>query len=390
MKYTVNDFFCGAGGIGIGFQQAGFDVIWACDFDKYCVETYKENVGKNVILADIKNLTSDDIPNANVWAFGFPCQDSSVAGKRKGFVLTCKECEAEWNATEETENSYCPVCKSTHIKAVTRSAMFFEIMRLIDEKKNKEKIIPEVLFIENVKGLKKYLPIVIKELEKRNYTAFVKLYNSKYWGVPQSRERYFIVAIQNNINDFDMPTELYDKKTPLYDFIDKKVEEKYFVNKDVATEVLKQACEKLNELGKIHATLTPARAKKRQCGPRAKAENAEMFTLTAQDIHGVIIDDTYGYESVPRIYLDEVPTLRSGRQGIKVITEAAEKEYLVRRLTPVEYGRLQGFPMEKWKQVVSDSQAYKQFGNAVTVNVVNAIAENIKEYLKKTEKNPDS
>ncbi len=84
MVYRVNDFFCGAGGVGIGFQKAGFDVIWACDFDKYAVETYRKNVSSHVIQADVKELTHADIPCAEVWAFGFPCQDLSVAGVRKG------------------------------------------------------------------------------------------------------------------------------------------------------------------------------------------------------------------------------------------------------------------------------------------------------------------
>ena len=111
------------------------------------------------------------------------------------------------------------------------------------------------------------------------------------------------------------------------------------------------------------------RAKKRQCGPRAKPEDAEMFTLTAQDIHGVIIDDTYGYESAPRIYLNEVPTLRSGRQGIKVITESGEKEYLVRKLTPVECERLQTLP-DNYTKGVSNTQRYKCLGNGWTAEVI--------------------
>ena len=67
MELTVNDFFCGAGGVGLGFQQAGFKIIWACDFDKYAVQTYRHNVGNYVIQADIKKLSRADIPTADVW-----------------------------------------------------------------------------------------------------------------------------------------------------------------------------------------------------------------------------------------------------------------------------------------------------------------------------------
>lgn len=93
---TVNDFFCGAGGVGLGFKNAGYDVIWACDLDKFAVQTYRKNVGEHVIQADIKELTYADIPKSDVWAFGFPCQDLSVAGKQKGLRLKCKDCGGEW------------------------------------------------------------------------------------------------------------------------------------------------------------------------------------------------------------------------------------------------------------------------------------------------------
>lgn len=93
MHITVNDFFCGAGGVGLGFMQAGCEVIWACDFDKYAVETYKHNIGQHVVQADIKKLTSRDIPHADIWAFGFPCQDLSIAGKKKALTFSVKTAE---------------------------------------------------------------------------------------------------------------------------------------------------------------------------------------------------------------------------------------------------------------------------------------------------------
>ena len=292
MRLTVNDFFCGAGGVGLGFIGAGYDVIWACDFDKYAVDTYRRNVGDHVIQADIKKLTREDIPKADVWAFGFPCQDLSVAGKQKGFRFVCKDCGEEWgyDSEEHRDGIKCPRCGGENYQAASRSGMFFEMMRLLDETAEETpEYLPRALFIENVKGLKPYIPVLEEELQRRGYTAHVQLYNSKYWGVPQNRERYFIVGLQENVKRFSFPEEQHENVPKLSTVLDKNVDEKYYIDDEKAQTIIKQALEKLEALGKVHATLTPDRVEKRQNGPRAKAEEAEMFTLTAQDIHGVIV-----------------------------------------------------------------------------------------------------
>lgn len=85
-KLRINDFFCGCGGMGIAFQNAGFEIAGAWDFDKYAVQSYRENVGDHVRQQDIKEMKYEDVPKADVWAFGFPCQDLSVAGKQRGMV----------------------------------------------------------------------------------------------------------------------------------------------------------------------------------------------------------------------------------------------------------------------------------------------------------------
>ena len=103
-KLKVNDFFCGCGGMGIAFKNAGYEIAGAWDFDKYAVESYRANVGDHVQKADIKELHQADIPQADVWAFGFPCQDLSVAGKQRGMILKCEDCgeEIEINPEEYT------------------------------------------------------------------------------------------------------------------------------------------------------------------------------------------------------------------------------------------------------------------------------------------------
>ena len=123
--------------------------------------------------------------------------------------------------------------------------------------------------------------------------------------------------------------------------------------------------------------LTPDRINKRQNGRRFKDDGEPMFTLTAQDRHGIIIDDTQGYDGV-RTYNGISPTLRSSRSGLKTIDNLR-----IRKLTPLEYWRLQGFTDEQFYKAkdsgVSNSQLYKQSGNSVTVNVVDAIVKQLKE-----------
>ena len=134
-KYTVNDFFCGAGGVALGLRDAGFDIIWACDYDAHCVKTYSHNVGDYVVKADVTKLRYTDIPKADGWAFGFPCQDLSVAGQQAGFAFKCNECGTEWVYGALEHHTSCPNCQSENFSAVTRSACFFEVMRLLDETK---------------------------------------------------------------------------------------------------------------------------------------------------------------------------------------------------------------------------------------------------------------
>lgn len=395
----VNDFFCGAGGMGLGFKYAGFQLAGAWDFDKYAVESYRHNVSPIVKQADITQMTWDEIPYADVWTFGFPCQDISVAGKKAGMV-----------------------------KGKTRSGLFYEVMRLLEETKTyNPDHLPKVILAENVKAVKKYLPEIEKEYNARGYRMYATLYNSKYWGVPQNRERYFIIGIHESIEEeFVFPEQQTDFIPKLSTILEKEVDEKYYIDDEKAKKVIEQAKRRV-DLNGIHACITPDRVNKRQNGRRAKAAEEEMFTLTAQDRNGVIephlkqvgMLDMKGYESIRRVYDPDgiSPTLTTSEGGnrqpkmlvpISVVNQATEFKdfadqsqcllardykgfgnqsmnavidgFRVRRLTPREYARLQGFP-DSYKQVVSNTQFYKQIGNAVTVTVAQAIAERIKEFL---------
>ena len=210
-KLKVNDFFCGCGGMGIAFKNAGYEIAGAWDFDKYAVESYRANVGDHVQKADIKELHQADIPQADVWAFGFPCQDLSVAGKQRGMILKCEDCgeEIEINPEEYTGNTICPKCSSNNFKAASRSGCFFEMMRLLEEtEREREHAMPAVIIAENVRGLRPYLPVLRLEYERHGYTAHIEMFNSKYWNVPQNRDRYAVVGTRNKKNlSFTFPKE---------------------------------------------------------------------------------------------------------------------------------------------------------------------------------------
>lgn len=295
MQPIVNDFFCGCGGMGVGFLNAGYKIAGAWDFDKYAVQSYDHNVGHHVKQADIKEMTWQDVPFAHVWAFGFPCQDLSVAGKQAGLLLKCQDCDSDFaiDPSNFTGQTTCPSCGSKNYKAASRSGCFYEIMRLIDEtREHAPSSLPAVLVAENVKGLTPYIPVLAAELKQRGYIAHVKLYNSKFWNVAQNRERYYIAATRDDLPDvLQMPAQNEDPENvpKLSLFLDDNVPERFYIPNEKAQKIIEQALKRLEELGKVHATITPDRIEKRQNGRRAKDDEEPMFTLTAQDLHGIII-----------------------------------------------------------------------------------------------------
>ncbi|WP_138751097.1 DNA cytosine methyltransferase [Paenibacillus sinopodophylli] len=432
MPLLVNDFFCGTGGMGLGFIRAGYTVAKAWDFDTHAVKSYRENVDHSAEQADITHLTWKDVPKAHVWTFGFPCQDLSVAGHGEGIKVKCTSCAHEFIMSAETES--CPECNNGKFRAANRSGMLFEIMRLLEEiRENDPDKLPEVILAENVKKLRPLIPVLGNAFAIQGYVMQEpNLYNSKYWGVAQSRERYYVAGIRKDLpqEGFAYPVEDTQRPIPkLADFLDTDAPEKYYVSDEKARKVIDDALKRLETLGSTHAAITPDRMERRQNGPRAKADNDPMFTLTAQDLHGVIVDTrntrngrgVYSETTVPALLSTDYkepksvieqqpgisvvgildnqgttqehnnrvhdpegisPTLTAVSGGTHHIKIFDYSRYRVRRLTPTEYGRLQGFPMDTWNQVVSDSQAYKQFGNAVTVGLAEAQAIAITDYLK--------
>ncbi|MDX1769913.1 MAG: DNA (cytosine-5-)-methyltransferase [Planococcaceae bacterium] len=363
---TVNDFFCGAGGMGLGFKNAGFRLGGAWDFDKYAVESYGHNVSPKVKQADITQMTAADVPHSDVWTFGFPCQDISNAGNQAGMI-----------------------------KGVTRSGLFYEVMRLLDESKDK----PKIILAENVKAVKKYLPEIEKEYAAQGYKMYTVLYNSKYWGVPQNRERYFMIGVHESIvKEFVFTEQPTGIKTKLLDVLEVHVDENFYL-KDEQIARFTRSLESFNPmLGDIEVigTTKSDTAMGTNSSSWVHTSNKRIGTLSARDYKQpkqILVnqatkkgyDEAFTGDSI-NISHPNSKTRRGsvGKQVAQALLTGQEQvvvEPRIRKLTPREYARLQGFP-DTYEQVVSNTQFYKQMGNAVTVNVAQAIAERIKEFLQ--------
>lgn len=363
IRLKVNDLFCGSGGMGLGFKNAGFEIAGAWDFDKFAVQTYAHNIGEHVKKLDILEMDWTSLPFAHVWAFGFPCQDLSSAGKKDGWIMKCNHCEHE--VTVDPSNalmSYdCQKCEKGELKPATRSTLFFEVMRLIDEtKENAPHKTPPIIMAENVKRLKSLLPIMEREYKKRGYKMYHKLLNSKFWGVPQNRERYFVIGVHESIEkEFIFPEQQKYYESPVSTILETNVGEKYYIDDENAANVIEIV------------------------------KNAVSKTRPNEDI-GVKIFENGNIRphrmDARKSGISEMQVTHEGNPAPACISSHVSKIYgkstdsIVRTLTPREYARLQGFP-DSFEIIVSDSQFYKQMGNAVTVNVAQAIAERIKMYL---------
>lgn len=313
-KYKLVSLFSGIGGLDLGFEYAGFDVVWANDFDKYAVEAYKANVSDNIVHGDIR-LVKKDIPVHDVLVGGFPCQPFSSLGKMEGF--------------DDSQG---------------RGTLFFEIMDIIKTHDTK------VVVLENVKNLLSHdkgntFARIKNELDEAGYTLFYKVLNSADYGVPQRRNRLFMVAFNRkyyDIGKFDFPEAQGDPGSTL-DLLDKDVTAQYFLTKKVSETVLSR--------GKNNAVSAPT----------IDLPISKTLTATMHKWHRASQDNYFTDDTNYKKYCDD-------------------RRINIRRLTPNECRKLQGFPSD-WKFVVSDLQSYRQFGNAVTVNVSYAVAKKIREVM---------
>lgn len=324
--YKSIDLFAGIGGIRLGFDQAfGDDIetVFVSECDKKAQETYIANFGeKPRIFGDITKINEIDIPNHDILLAGFPCQAFSLAGQKKGF--------------EDT-----------------RGTLFFDVARIVEFHK------PKVVFCENVKNLVnhdrgKTFKIIKKTLNDLGYRVFYKVINSKDFGVPQNRERIYIIAFREDIspNKFIFPEKTDDTKVIADIMENKETSPKYYLS-DVYLESLRKH-------------------KRRH---QAKGNGFGYEIRDVNSIAGAIVCGGMGRER--NLIIDKRLTDFTPVTNIK---GKINREY-IRKMTPREWARLQGFP-DDFKLVVADTHLYKQFGNSVTVPVIKVIAENIKQQLE--------
>jgi DNA-cytosine methyltransferase len=353
--YKSIDLFAGIGGIRMGFDLAfkkEIYTVFVSEFDKYAVQTYRanfdtdanvvevsesgevlshtgefDNQKRTVIYAgDITKIATQNIPSFDICLAGFPCQAFSLAGKRMGF-----------------EDDYKGMCRGT---------LFQDVVRICEYHK------PKVIFCENVKGLTihdkgRTFKVITNAFRQIGYHVHYKVLNSKDFGVPQNRERIYIVAFREDIDDtgFEFPTGK-DTGTCIRDILEKKeVSVKYYLS-TVYIETLKR--HKARHLAKGHG-----------------------FGYEIRDLDGIagaIVCGGMGRER--NLIIDKRLTNFTPVTHIK----GEVNREGIRKMTPREWARLQGFP-DSFKLTLADTHLYKQFGNSVTVNVIEAIAEKIKEVL---------
>ena len=430
MKFL--DLFAGIGGFRLGMESAGHECIGFCEIDKYARASYKaiHNTEGEIELHDIMAVSDESIRgfgSVDVICGGFPCQAFSIAGHRRGF--------------EDT-----------------RGTLFFEICRFASILR------PKYLFLENVRGLLNHdggatFETIIRTLDGLGYDVEWQVLNSKNFGVPQNRERVFIIGHlrgQRTRNVFPLSGEskqsdcqqskikiVGNTKNPngtsqgtdsrVYDsngLIGTLCARDYIEPKQVAIPIGRESqsisSQSVIKIGNVNPSgngmngevyqanglaptlttnkgegqkiaipvLTPDRAEKRQNGRRFKTDGEPMFTLTAQDRHGILVKEatSQGYaeaEIGDSVNLSHPNSkTRRGRVGKQIANTlltgesqgVVEPGFRIRKLTPRECWRLQGFPdwaFDKAQEVNSNSQLYKQAGNSVTVNVIAAIAKEL-------------
>jgi DNA (cytosine-5-)-methyltransferase len=323
--YKSIDLFAGIGGIRLGFDKVfreNIETVFASELDEKAKETYRANFkDKFDINGDITKIKEIEIPEHDILLAGFPCQAFSLAGLKKGF-----------------EDA--------------RGTLFFDVARIAEYHK------PKVVFCENVKNLVnhdrgKTFKVITRILENLGYKVYEKVLNSKNFGVPQNRERIYIVAFREDIDssDFSFPEKTDNNKVISDIMEEKEVSPKYYLSNVYLDSLMrhKQRHEskgngfgyEIKKLNGIANTLV--------CGGMGRERN-------------LIVDERL---------TDFIPVTH--------IKGEINRKY-IRKMTPREWARLQGFP-DSFKFVVADTHLYKQFGNSVTVSVIEEIAKNIKEVL---------
>jgi len=318
-KPTAADFFAGIGGMRLGFERAGFENVYANEIDPRCCEVYQQNFGENP-QGDITALDPTALPDFDVFVGGFPCQPFSMAGKRNGF---------------QDE----------------RAAVIGGIKKVLTKKK------PKAVFLENVKHFRhikngEVFDRFKRMLEECGYNIFTCVLNSADFGVPQRRERLYVVGLRKDlgITDFEFPKGNGQVRT-VGDVLEDRVPLEYYLSK------------------KILRCLRKHRAR------HARRGNGFGFAVLEKDASAnTLVGGNMGRE---RNLIKDTKSINRFRNHPDWRRRNAEK---LRYLTPRECARLQGFP-DKFKLHKYKTRAYRQVANSVSIPVVKAISSKIYEKL---------
>lgn len=315
------DLFCGIGGIRLGMEAQGFKCVFSCDINIECQKTYEENFGDKP-FGDITLIDEKAIPDHDILCAGFPCQPFSISGKQKGF--------------EDT-----------------RGTLFFEICRILTEKK------PSVVFLENVKHLVhhnhgKTLNTIISKLEELDYSVSWKVLNGADFGVAQNRERIIIIGHLKGVK-FDFHKVQMQQRKMLTEFLDHDGDFEFL---DPTEYTLLANPKQQPGSGLIFAGYRNKAIRK--AGVKPGTEHLSRVHKQPNRIY-----------SVKGIH----PTLPSQESSGRffVLTE----DNRVRKLTIDECWRIMGFP-ETYKKISTIGEQYKQLGNSVCVPMISAVAKEIK------------
>jgi len=315
---TFIDLFSGIGGFRLALEKSGAQCVFSSEINKFAIQVYKDNFSEDP-SGDITKIKEEDIPAHDILCAGFPCQSFSTVGTKKGF-------------------------------SDPRGTLFFDILRIAKYHK------PKILLLENVKGLISHnngdtFETIKNSLSNIGYVVSWKVLDATMFGVPQKRQRVFIVAVRKDIqNTFVFPTGSPTTKK-LKDIVEFNVDAKYFLSENRNNFI----CNK-RALGQCNY------------GYHLIGPNDYVYTLlNSKYEHNLIVDNTS-------------PIGLFNNIKAKIAGDNVINKQNVRRLTPKEYARLQGFP-EDFKITIVNKHAYQVFGNAVAVSVVEAIFMEIKKII---------
>ncbi|MFA7100865.1 MAG: DNA (cytosine-5-)-methyltransferase [Bacilli bacterium] len=315
-KLTFIDLFCGLGGFRLALEKQKCKCVFSSDIDTAVCKVYEKNFGEHP-KGDITKIDSNDIPDFDILCGGFPCQSFSIAGKRLGF-----------------EDA--------------RGTMFFEVARILKDKK------PKAFILENVKGLTNHdngrtLKTILRILNDLDYSVDYRVLNAEEFGVPQSRERWYCVGIRNDLNIDVSKSDIFPRPQILLytydDVIHKDVTLQNYQNSQICKRNIDMHISKVKQKKAIYTLAYEIRPSR--CQFKA---NGISPCLTAK--------------------------MGTGGNNVPVVVE------LNRKLTERECLDLMGFPDSY--EIGLGSQAYKQIGNSVIVPILTSIASNLVYLLKKS------